>query len=134
MILTPVRVSCSVASYLIDELRDADDVTLTVEDGQAEHRLRDEAVAVLEVLAEPRADVAQVQNLERKEESLCCLNPGVLRGTAQWIKHSPATQATGIRTWIRPKIFSAPILWGRPPHALSLSLSHMPVVSCSSGK
>ena len=54
----------SVTPYLIDELRDADDVTLAVEDRQAEHRLRDEAVAVLQVLAEPRAHVAQVQDLE----------------------------------------------------------------------
>ena len=31
-------------------------------------------------------------------------------GIAQWIKHLPATPAAGVRTWIWPKIFSAPIL------------------------
>ena len=46
--------------YLVDELSYTDDVTLSVEDWQAEHRLRDEAVAVLQVLAQPGAHVAQV--------------------------------------------------------------------------
>ena len=35
-------------------------------------------------------------------------------------KALPATQAARAWTWIRPKIFSAPILLGTPPHALSL--------------
>ena len=46
--------------YLVDELSDADDVTLSVEDWQAEHRLRNEPVAVLQVLAEPCGNVTQI--------------------------------------------------------------------------
>ena len=52
------------------------------------------------------------------------------RGRAPWKKHSPVTQAAGVRTQIRPKIFSLPILYPlSPPHTLSLSqclLSHSP--------
>jgi len=47
-------------AYLVDELSNTDDVTLSVEDWQAEHRLGDEAVAVLQVLAQPGGHVAQV--------------------------------------------------------------------------
>lgn len=52
--------------YLIDELSYSNDVTLAVEDGEAEHRLRHEAVAVFKVLAQPRSNVAQVQDLEHE--------------------------------------------------------------------
>ena len=52
-----------------------------------------------------------------------------LRGIAQWIKHSPATQVAGARTRTQPKFIVLLSSWVLPPCALSLT---MPVFTCSS--
>ena len=62
------------------------------------------------------------------------------RGIEQWIKNLPATQVAGVRSRTRPNSFSAPILSGTLPYAMSLSLSlsmhvimHSSVNTCQGG-
>ena len=58
----------ALANHLIDELRDADDLLLLVEDGHAEHVERDEAGVLLEGrLPEPVGHVVQIQDLEKDD-------------------------------------------------------------------
>ena len=62
-----------------------------------------------------------------------CLNLNLfkrcLRGIAQWIKHSLATQAAGVQTMTPPKISVLLSSQVSPPCALSLSLTK-PAVVC----
>ena len=59
------------------------------------------------------------------------------RSKAQWIKHSPGTQAAGVWTQKLPKFIALLSSWVLPPCALSLSqclLSHAPALILVTGK